>query len=217
MRIVFISDTHLRHTFAVPDGDVLIHCGDGTMTGTAREIDRWAVFLAAQPHQQKIAIAGNHDILFETNRRKAQAHFEKSGAIYLQDSSIVIEGVKFYGSPHTPWFNDWAFNVHRGRALSLKWDRVPRDTDVLITHGPPEFMLDLVDGLHVGSAEMWDMLEVVKPVIHAFGHLHDSHGTQLFKETLFVNAAILDDSYKIRYEPVVVDLDPATKKAIVVE
>ena len=39
MRIVCISDTHLAHETAmikIPDGDILIHAGDGTHEGTVQ-------------------------------------------------------------------------------------------------------------------------------------------------------------------------------------
>jgi len=55
----------------------------------------------------------------------------------VQDSSINIEGIKIYGSPWQPSYHDWAFNLERGEAIRKKWDLIPGDTDVLITHGPP--------------------------------------------------------------------------------
>jgi len=36
-----------------------------------------------------------------------------------------------------PVFCDWAFNLERGEPLQKKWDLIPEDTDILITHGPP--------------------------------------------------------------------------------
>ena len=65
-------------------------------------------------------------------------------AIYLEDSGVVIDGLKFWGSPWTPEFFDWAFNARRGLQLFDKWQKIPLDTDVLITHGPPAGILDLV-------------------------------------------------------------------------
>ena len=40
-----------------------------------------------------------------------------------------------YGSPWQPEFNDWAFNLNRGEECREKWDMIPKDTDILITHG----------------------------------------------------------------------------------
>jgi predicted phosphodiesterase len=74
LRVVVISDTHNRHeALVMPPGDLLLHCGDLTLSGTEAEIvavDRW---FAALPHKKIVVIAGNHDFLFQQDRQKAQA------------------------------------------------------------------------------------------------------------------------------------------------
>jgi hypothetical protein len=67
---------------------------------------------------------------------------EDHDVIYLCDESTIIDGVKFYGSPVQPEFCNWAFNRRRGAELKKYWDKIPKDTDVLITHGPPAGILD---------------------------------------------------------------------------
>tara|TARA_Y100000296_G_C5174834_1_gene259491 strand:- start:2061 stop:2591 length:531 start_codon:yes stop_codon:yes gene_type:complete len=59
------------------------------------------------------------------------------GIKYLNDSSITIDGIKFWGSPIQPWFHDWAFNRKRGNEIRKHWELIPTNTDVLLTHGPP--------------------------------------------------------------------------------
>ena len=56
---------------------------------------------------------------------------------YLCDTGTSIHGVKFWGSPHQPEFHDWGFNLARGQALLDKWNLIPSDTHVVMTHGPP--------------------------------------------------------------------------------
>ena len=36
-----------------------------------------------------------------------------------------------------PVFGNWGFNIERGDPIQKKWDMIPDDTDILITHGPP--------------------------------------------------------------------------------
>lgn len=62
MRIVCISDTYnTRHKHPpLPDGDILIHAGYLTQSGTADELDDVPSWLAAQPHPYKLLVAGNH-------------------------------------------------------------------------------------------------------------------------------------------------------------
>ena len=92
------------------------------------------------PHPDKIVIAGNHDFCFERDPRHCVRLL--TNAVYLQDSAVVVRGLKFCGSPWQPWFCDWAFNLRRGQPLREKWDLIPSDTDVLITHGPPQGIND---------------------------------------------------------------------------
>ena len=101
MCIVCLSDTHSRHDrIRVPPGDVLVHAGDATMAGRVEEIAAFNHWLGALPHRHKILIAGNHDWLFETDPALAESLI--TNAVYLRDSCVTIEGVKFYGSPWQP-------------------------------------------------------------------------------------------------------------------
>ncbi|KAK8030101.1 hypothetical protein PG993_011392 [Apiospora rasikravindrae] len=59
-RIVCISDTH-NCTVKVPAGDVLIHSGDLTNTGSLQELQKQVEWIARQPHEVKIVVVGNHD------------------------------------------------------------------------------------------------------------------------------------------------------------
>jgi predicted phosphohydrolase len=208
MRIVCLSDTHLCKGLAVPDGDVLIHAGDLTMSGEERAIAAAATWLGNLPHRHKIVIAGNHDWLFQRQPGLALAYMEPD-LIYLEDSGCEIEGLKFWGSPWQPWFQSWACNLPRkGEKLREKWNCIPVDTDELITHGPPYGILDQVDGGdHLGCEELAIRWVAVRPRLHVFGHIHDGYGSLKRAGTLFVNASILDESYKIAHRPVVIDLN----------
>ena len=60
-------------------------------------------------------------------------------SVYLEDDTVELFGVKFYGSPYQPEFCQWAFNKPRGKQLKEEWDKIPsKGIDVLITHGPPK-------------------------------------------------------------------------------
>ncbi len=218
MRIVCLSDTHGRHgALAVPEGDVLVHAGDASMRGDDREIVAFATWLAALPHRHKLVIAGNHDWLFERQPGLAR---ELLGAVtYLQDSGTTIDGVRFWGSPWQPWFMDWAFNLRRGAPLKARWDLVPEGTDVLITHGPPQGILDQVAGIvpraisamagqgeHVGCEELLAAVQRLAPRLHVFGHIHEGYGEETRDGTRFVNASNCDRFYRPVNRPIVVDL-----------
>lgn len=209
-KIVLLSDTHNRHEqIRVPDGDVLIHAGDATVRGTVEEIAGFNRWFARQPHKHKIFVAGNHDWLFETNPRVAESLLDDK-IIYLRDSEAEIANLKIYGSPWTPRFFDWAFNANRGAEMREKWERIPETVDVLITHGPPHGILDRVARLdsfeNTGCEELRERVEVIKPRLHVFGHIHEDFGSVEKIGVKFINAANCDIDYTPRNPPFVVDL-----------
>lgn len=212
MRIVAISDTHALHqqafsNIALPEGDVLVHAGDLTNVGDFRDVESFAEFFAEVDYKHKIIIAGNHDFCFEREKLLAKSYLEKTGWHYLQDQEIVLDGVKFYGSPWQPEFFDWAFNLPRGERLAHVWAAIPDDTDVLITHGPAYGILDRVlpHKTSVGCEELLKRINQIKPKIHIFGHIHEDYGIKKVGETTFVNASICDPNYKPQNQPLVID------------
>jgi hypothetical protein len=54
-RFICISDTHCR-TFDVPAGDVLLHSGDLTMTGTKNQFSTTMEWLYTLPHKIKVQV-----------------------------------------------------------------------------------------------------------------------------------------------------------------
>jgi len=211
MRLVFISDTHTHRDLAIPEGDVLVHAGDATSTGTAGEVEQFLQWFDAQPHRRRLFIAGNHDWLFQRDPDLAALLLARHpGITYLQDAGVAIDGLRFYGSPWQPEFCQWAFNLpRRGRALREAWARIPEGTDVLITHGPPHGVLDQVrGGSHLGCEELAARVAAVRPRIHVFGHIHDGFGVLRSQATVFINASTCDEAYRPNHRPVVVDLLP---------
>ena len=138
LKICVISDTHMLHNRIedMPDADILIHCGDFCSVGEEHEIRKFNTWLGTLKgkYGSIICIAGNHDKLFESNAYLAESLM--TNCTYLMDDVIEIDGFKIYGSPWQPWFFGWAFNVPR-MEIHKKWEKIPDDTDILITHGPP--------------------------------------------------------------------------------
>lgn len=209
MQIVAISDTHGKHRDLqpLPEGDVLIHAGDVSRGGTKEQVTDFLEWFAEQNHPHKLFIAGNHDFFFERADPDEITSIIPDGIIYLNDSSTEIDGVQFWGSPITPWFNNWAFNRDRGDEIKKHWDLIPDDTEVLITHGPPFGILDeTVYGDRTGCEELLLCVEQVKPKFHIFGHIHEEYGISTKAETTFVNASVLDDWYEIKNQPKILNI-----------
>ena len=123
LKLVCLSDTHGKHwDISVPHGDVLIHSGDFTNTGTLAEVEDFDAWLGTLPHKHKVVVPGNHDSVmdFEAREfilRKEAENFNNEelkrwetleentillkNADVLVNKSIKIEGVKIFGTPHT--------------------------------------------------------------------------------------------------------------------
>lgn len=207
MKVVAISDTHMRHRdIDLPEGDILIHAGDVSSKGTKDEIVDFLSWFANQAHQHKIFIAGNHDFMFERRGREIREYIPDN-IIYLQNSGTEINGIKFWGSPVQPEFYDWAFNVERGDKIKRYWDLIPVDTDVLITHGPPFGILDSsIIRKSQGCEELLIAVEKINPKYHIFGHIHEGYGTCTNGITSFINASVLNEKYLYTNDPIVFDI-----------
>ena len=202
LSIIAISDTHGYHdAVKVPEADILIHAGDITSHGEIVQVEKFNQFLGNLPHPVKIIIAGNHDFCFEREPGRCRAIL--TNGIYLQDEAIEVRGIRFYGSPWQPWFHDWAFNLRRGSEIRKKWDLIPEDTDVLITHGPPYGHNDRVlMGERVGCQDLLEAVERIKPKVHIFGHIHEGFGITHNDHTTFINASFCDAYYQPKNEPI---------------
>lgn len=228
MRIVCISDTHSLHKGMegfnpLPEGDILIHSGDCTNVGKDFEIEDFLYwFKNISGFKHKFFIAGNHDFGFEKYNQTPWINdllsVEKllhTNVTYLHDSGFTIESpefsrpIKVWGSPWQPEFFNWAFNLPRGgNELREKWDMIPEDTDILITHGPPHGIRDYTEygKQNVGCELLRLRTDIVKPKIHVFGHIHSAYGPAYIGGTAFINASICTERYIPSNKPIVLDL-----------
>ncbi|XP_013381694.1 metallophosphoesterase MPPED2 [Lingula anatina] len=238
VRFVCISDTHHQtHKMnPIPNGDVLLHAGDFTFHGEIDQTIAFNEFLGSLPHKYKVVIAGNHDITFDEESLATRPNLKhvfridvdklkatlcsKTGkenphmwdlltnCIYLQDSAIDIYGLKIYGSPWQPEFCGWGFNVTRGKDILEKWNLIPKDVDVLLTHGPPIGHGDICfDGLRTGCVELLSVIQNrVQPKYHIFGHIHEGYGVTTDGTTTFINASTCTLRYKPTNPPILFDL-----------
>ena len=207
MKLVFISDTHNRHRdIKIPEGDILVHAGDVSSRGIKSEIDSFINWFQSQPHKHKIFIAGNHDFFFEKIVER-NVEVKIPNVIYLNDSGCEIEGLNFWGSPVQPEFFNWAFNRKRGKEIKQHWDLIPKNTDILITHGPPYGILDKTTRNElVGCEELVKKVIEIKPKIHAFGHIHEGYGIFKNENTTFINASILNEKYIYTNDPIIIEI-----------
>ncbi|KAK6433933.1 hypothetical protein LTR95_009881 [Oleoguttula sp. CCFEE 5521] len=200
--VVCISDTHNLQP-PLPPGDHLVHAGDLTGWGTFDEIQAQLSWLSSQPHEYKIVIAGNHDLLFDEAflanhpehrdpRGRTRDDIDFGSVTYLQDERITLTFAKakralnVYGSPWTPQYGTSAFQYPRERNV---WsNRVSSLTDVLVTHGPPAGFNGIKPS--AGCVCLRQEVARVKPSPMVSGHVHVARGEQT---VLFDAAQMLYD------------------------
>lgn len=170
----------------VPECDVFVHAGDITDRGEDKTIRDFFDWLEEIKAKIKIVIGGNHDFWF-TKQRDPSVYTGRPGIHYLEHQELIINGVKFFGSPWTPYFYDWAFNGtdeetgdSYGPNLNRLFGQIPDDTDVLISHGPSAGILSTnLKGEDCGSKMLFKHLIRVRPKVHIHGHIHESYGSKI--------------------------------------
>ena len=190
-KIVCVSDTHNR-TPDLPEGDLLIHAGDLTVRGFRIEMYRQLGWLESQRNKFKYAAMtiGNHDLHAEEHLDDVKDAAAEIGFTLLHNEGLTLpNGLKLWGSAHTPNYHDWAFMLEPSEIFEA-WDKIPKDTDILITHGPPKGILDdSYRGPGIGCPELLNKVKEINPKVHVFGHAHQGKGILQIGPTLFVNAA----------------------------
>lgn len=226
-RFVCISDTHEKHRQIknIPDGDVLLCAGDFTNESDFDRIVDFNAWLGGLPHKHKVVVSGNHDLFFDHNKCRYPGISQQYIAMlsnathYLDSSGCEIEGIKIWGEPRQPAFFNWAFNVDREQMKEV-WERVPHDTNILLTHGPPLSYGDFCPDMHdrtklvrVGCKYQKELIEDYRclPNLKAVvcGHVHMGHGIYQIKgrDSYVYNASICDERYYPSNAPIVFDLE----------
>ena len=222
IRIWHLSDTHCQHMFVeIPKNiDLVIHSGDFTNVknpylneGEARNFIEWYKCLDIP---NKILVAGNHDTSIEKGLI-SKKYFKENGINYLEHESIEILGLNIFGSPYTPLFHDWAFNVKRDKLFNY-WVSIPDNTDILVTHGPPKSILDNDLDKQLGDLSLYKRVQKLPNLkIHQFGHIHNRRSSGdtyinrgIFQTTSdapkFINASFVDLHHRPQGDQIITEL-----------
>ena len=214
-----------------PDGcDVAVLAGDicPLPDFTIRAIQEQVIWLnvvvgewaAAHPDIQFVAIPGNHDVFLTRMNLARESMRLPPNVHFLIDEEVEVCGLKFYGTPWCPWINGkWAFEACDPRREQMWFACIPNGTDVLVSHSPP-----YVEGLeidcscqypterrkHFGSRPLYDAIERRRPALNIFGHIHtgDHRPLRMPCGTLARNVSILDEDYRVAYNPAIIELTP---------
>jgi predicted phosphodiesterase len=203
--IKFMSDTHGFHEQEpLEPVDILIHTGDSTnhrdINKNKIEWERFWDWFCKYPATHRIYVPGNHDTYVSVYRKDIVL---PDNTYILCHEKLNIDGIKIWGSPYVPVYGQWAF-MKPIDSLETLWQSIDDDVDILLTHGPPKYILDKVwekgDKIHhTGDIALYNKVVQIKPIIHAFGHIHDNqyslnHGIFERDGIKYINGSQVNDS-----------------------
>ncbi len=218
IKVVCISDMHGNLSFNVPEADLLLIAGDlcpayhdiGLSCNLQEDWlnSHFRFWLLEQPVKECVAIAGNHDWIWEKAIHrvpKMNTNFH-----YIEDETIEIFGKKIYGSPVQLPFMEWAFNREE-KHIQRYWNNIPKDLDILLLHSPPYGIMDEThhpgyEPEHMGCPSLAKRIKKVRPKYVVFGHNHGEHGIVIEGDITYINASLLDEKYNRNKEPIVIEI-----------
>ena len=232
MRIVALSD---QHGFLpdIPPCDLLIVAGDvcpdrfGPFMAVHDPYQQQAWFdrtvrpwLAATSARHKLLTWGNHDWCGQmcSFRSDTPAHAQSTDLQILVDEGTTVASARGAGRElsvwATPWSNPfmrWAF-MKRPSDLERVYAAIPAAIDILVSHQPPLYYGDRTFDLdagrvdHVGSRELLDAIERVRPRIVICGHVHGGFGRYEHQGIPIYNVSVVDEAYRLVNAPTVIEL-----------
>ncbi|KAF9452850.1 Metallo-dependent phosphatase [Macrolepiota fuliginosa MF-IS2] len=213
-RFICISDNHSRTQCDLPPGDVLLHAGDLSSWGYPAQVMKTLDWIKSLDYPTKIIIAGNHDLCLDedvppfgedlgpeslaTIREYVRGEeMKKANVHYLEYESfefMTAAGRKWivYGSPASPKHASGAFQYSERQAAQLIYDKIPSDTEILITHTPAKYCLDLTaKGKKAGCRVLRERLKSLEACrLHVFGHIHEDAGADMIDTDAGVRVAV---------------------------
>jgi Icc-related predicted phosphoesterase len=210
MKIACISDTHGIFLPDIPDdADVVFHAGD---VGPDRKPSIWFAYEFSN-WAKKVARPiyftwGNHDFI---GQKSEVLDLLPSNVTCCVDRQLDIDGVKVWFSPWSNIFGDWAF-MEVESELRKKYAKIPDDTNIIVSHGPPKGFGDRTLPIwtgrseQVGSTSLLEQFQALPNASHLIcGHIHEARGTYVLQSDPskeVINCAQVDERYQSLYNAV---------------
>lgn len=206
MKIALISDTHgmLPQPDEFEGADLILHAGD---IGPDREVEQWInqtfrPWLRTVREQMDIpfwSTLGNHD--------DPQYWLPHADLPFLVDDVMLYGGLKIWFSPWSPRFGSWSWMLDESR-LTDKYQQIPVNTDIVVSHSPMFQALDAIGGNWCGSKALRVRMRELKPQeldkpILVCGHIHEAYGKLDLDFATIYNVASVDKYYQPKQERVV--------------
>lgn len=159
-------------------------------------------WLKSQPIKYCIATWGNHDFVGEKLGNLISSRF----AIHGTQNYLEYKGIKFGFNPYCLKIGNWAFGLNEAE-MKKSLDKIPK-VDILLSHCPGK---NLGDAYNWGSIALNKYIEDKKPKVVVCGHVHEGFGKYRYDDTTLYNVAYLDDYYKPKNEPIMLEMEISFK------
>lgn len=222
MKVCAISDLHGKLP-KIEDCDIVLIAGDVVplylqykmSSSTVWFLNDFVEWIKELPCKYVYMVAGNHDFVLEkapfigfaieelTNHK---FNYMKGGQVFeipFEDKIYTI-----YGTPYCHQFREWAFMETEGWLKGYFYN-IPYHVDIILSHDTPYLGdLDLLpNGKHVGGLSLAEAIKEKHPKYVFCGHLHECKDKYLELDgTKIYNVSILDDKYRMRYQPTYVEI-----------
>lgn len=200
----------------LPYHDVYVVVGNVTSLGTCWDFEQFMKWFEKLDCRHRILVPGEVDLCLEkftgTTEQIITYYLSNKNNHLLIDESCTIEDVVFWGCPYTVspysalYYRD-AFREETDNDLNVHFDRIPFDTDVLITTTPPYEILDKskrpsAERIEAsGSAYLRYLVAELNPRYHIFSARND-YGIVDIEGTTFVNPQIHLSWNEFRESPI---------------
>lgn len=153
-----------------------------------------------------ICTLGNHDWIAEEELQDIYAELPPNIHL-LMDNEVTIAGLKFWGTPWSNQFMNWAW-MNDPEKLQAVYEKIPADVDVILSHQPPlgagSTFHDIWSGKtgEIGSAQLRDAITRVQPSAVVCGHIHSGFGEYTLNGTNVYNVSYVNEQYRPENQPV---------------
>ena len=222
MKICGISDMHGKFDFEIKPCDIVLICGDILPLDIQHNLiksEEWIIsffipWCTNLPCEKVVFIGGNHDkLLMKAPGTVREVLSNQDKVIYLDSETYEYKGKTIYGTPWCKPFYEWSF-MEAEEASDERYKNVTH-IDILMSHDAPYGISDVIlqkdcfwaDGSHIGNHALTKLIEKTTPTLCLHGHLHSTnHEQELLGSTMVYNVSLLNENYKMTYEPLYIEL-----------
>lgn len=168
-----------RRLIVPADADILICAGDACEGFASDQLKDFFAWYVSIPARLRIFVAGNHDMIFDTQPKYARSLVPED-VLLLENDSVIFDEIRLHSVAARPYLKE---------PISL-----PEGIDLLVTHGPAYSHLDR----GTGDKDLFLSIAKVRPIFHIFGHVLEEgvKRESVIGGTTFLNVSYFEELRK---------------------